>query len=134
MGVCLESLGDWLCPAPAGGAQSCGQWVGMPQLGEPSGCVWGCSRLGILSAHGIATVKSGHLSLQSSTPGVRGGAAPVLGTGAAGESRLVHVSLSPREPLGPLPAEGRGGGGLFLKTSRTPAQMKVSWEITEFSV
>lgn len=89
------------------------------------------------SVPGIATVSSGHLSLQSSTPGVwrRGGgcAAPVLGTGAAGESGLVLVSLSSKEPLGPLPAEGRGGG-LFLKISRTPAWMKVCWEITEFSV
>ena len=120
----------------------------LPLLGEPRAAAsgLGCPSWGSLqdvcggavglgsSVPGIATVKSGHLSLQSSTPGVRGGAAPVLGTGAAGESRLVHVSLSPREPLVPLPAEGWGGGGLFLKTSRTPAQMKVSWEITEFSV
>ena len=101
----------------------------LPLLGEPRAAAsgLGCPSWGSLqdvcggavglgsSVPGIAAVSSGHLSLQSSTPGVRGGAAPVLGTGAAGESRLVHVSLSPKEPLGPLPAEGRGGGGLFHK-------------------
>ena len=104
----------------------------MPQLGEPSGCVWGCNRLGILSARDCRHEQWTPLSPERHSGGW--GAAPVLGTGAARESGLVHVSLSPKELPGPLPADGRGGRGLFLETSRIPAWMKVSWEITEFSV